>query len=68
MDADGARDTLHEGVHLGGHHLWRLRTEYRALLLATGVELSKSLCEHFTQSRSELFEVVAVTGIRTFDN
>ncbi len=37
-----------------------------SLLAASGVEMSKALCEHFTQSRSELFEVVAVTGIRTF--
>ncbi len=38
----------------------------KQLLEASGVELSKSLCEHFTQSRRELFEIVAVTGIRTF--
>ncbi|MGC4933711.1 nitrite reductase large subunit NirB [Gordonia sp. DT30] len=37
-----------------------------ALLAASGVAVSKSLCEHFSQSRAELFEVVAVTGIRTF--
>ncbi|NDZ94112.1 nitrite reductase large subunit [Streptomyces sp. SID6673] len=38
----------------------------KALLAASGVELSKALCEHFGQSRSELFEIVSVTGIRTF--
>ncbi|GAB88576.1 nitrite reductase large subunit NirB [Gordonia rhizosphera] len=38
----------------------------KQLLEASGVELSKSLCEHFEQSRRELFEIVAVTGIRTF--
>ena len=38
----------------------------KQLLAASGVELSKSLCDHFTQSRAELFEIVAVTGIRTF--
>ncbi|MDL9936789.1 nitrite reductase large subunit NirB [Gordonia sp. ABSL1-1] len=38
----------------------------KALLESSGVELSKSLCEHFAQSRAELFEIVAVTGIRTF--
>lgn len=36
------------------------------LLEAEGVEQSKALCEHFGQSRAELFEIVAVTGIRTF--
>ncbi|MDC5698032.1 nitrite reductase large subunit NirB [Intrasporangium calvum] len=38
----------------------------RKLLVESGVELSKALCEHFPQSRAELFEIVAATGIRTF--
>jgi nitrite reductase (NADH) large subunit len=38
----------------------------KALLEAEGVVQSKALCEHFTQSRSELFEIVAASGIRTF--
>ncbi len=38
----------------------------KQLLDAEGVEQSKSLCEHFTQSRAELFEIVTATGIRTF--
>ena len=38
----------------------------KQILAAQGVELSKALCEHFTQSRAELFQVVQVTGIRTF--
>ncbi|MEB3050963.1 nitrite reductase large subunit NirB [Mycolicibacter sp. MYC123] len=36
------------------------------LLIAEGVEQSKALCEHFEQSRAELFQIVQVTGIRTF--
>ncbi|OBA67451.1 nitrite reductase large subunit [Gordonia sp. 852002-10350_SCH5691597] len=36
------------------------------LLADSGVELSKALCAHFTQSRAELFSIVAATGIRTF--
>ena len=36
------------------------------LLEAEGVTVSKSLCEHFTQSRAELFELVQASGIRTF--
>ncbi|WP_034274978.1 nitrite reductase large subunit NirB [Haloechinothrix halophila] len=36
------------------------------LLTSCGVEVSKSLCEHFTQSRAELFEIIAATGITTF--
>ncbi len=38
------------------------------LLADSGVEISKSLCEHFSQSRSELFEIVQATGIRTFSD
>ncbi|MBY8864082.1 nitrite reductase (NAD(P)H), partial [Nocardia sp. CA2R105] len=32
----------------------------------SGVAMSTALCEHFGQSRAELFEIVQVTGIRTF--
>ena len=38
----------------------------KQLLEAEGVEQSKSLCEHFTQSRAELFEIISATSIRTF--
>jgi nitrite reductase (NADH) large subunit len=38
----------------------------KRLLEAEGVEQSKSLCEHFSTTRAELFQIVAVTGIRTF--
>ncbi|MDN6386141.1 MAG: nitrite reductase large subunit NirB [Corynebacterium sp.] len=36
------------------------------LLDAEGVELSKALCEHFPQSRAELFECAAASGLRDF--
>jgi nitrite reductase (NADH) large subunit len=36
------------------------------LLAAGGVVVSTALCEHFAQTRAELFEVVRATGIRTF--
>ncbi|SNR39508.1 nitrite reductase (NADH) large subunit [Haloechinothrix alba] len=36
------------------------------LLDSCGVEQSTAVCEHFPQSRSELFEIVAGTGIATF--
>jgi nitrite reductase (NADH) large subunit len=36
------------------------------LLAAQGVEVPKALCEHFSHSRSELFEIVQAGGIRTF--
>ncbi len=38
----------------------------KQLLEAQGVEQSKALCEHFSQSRAELFEIITATGTRTF--
>ncbi|WP_422742900.1 nitrite reductase large subunit NirB [Mycobacterium sp. WMMD1722] len=38
----------------------------KQLLDAEGVEQSKALCEHFGQSRAELFEIISATEIRTF--
>ncbi|QNG19398.1 nitrite reductase large subunit [Rhodococcus triatomae] len=38
----------------------------KQLLAASGVVMSKSLCEHFEQSRAELFEIVQATDTRTF--
>ncbi|WP_304940846.1 nitrite reductase large subunit NirB [Pseudonocardia sp. DSM 110487] len=38
----------------------------KKLLEQSGVEVSKALCEHFSVSRAELFEIVASTGVRTF--
>ncbi|MDT5097452.1 MAG: nitrite reductase large subunit [Mycobacterium sp.] len=38
----------------------------KQLLEAEGVEQSTALCEHFSQSRAELYEIVSVTSIRTF--
>lgn len=38
----------------------------KRLLEAQGVAMSKALCEHFDQTRAELFEIVAATGVRTF--
>lgn len=35
-------------------------------LTAAGIETSHALCEHFAMSRAQLFDVVRVTGIRTF--
>lgn len=38
----------------------------KKLLAESGVEQSTALCEHFGQSRAELFEIVRATGIGTF--
>jgi nitrite reductase (NADH) large subunit len=37
-----------------------------AELEAAGVEVSRALCEHFDRSRAQLFDIVRVSGIRTF--
>ena len=38
----------------------------KRLLEQSGVQMSKALCEHFEHSRAELFQIIQVTGIRTF--
>lgn len=37
-----------------------------AELAAAGVSVSNALCEHFDATRAQLFDIVRVTGIRTF--
>ncbi len=39
-----------------------------AELSANGVEVSKALCEHFDVSRAQLFDIVRISGIRTFSD
>ena len=38
----------------------------KTLLANEGVAVSTAVCEHFTHSRAELFQIVASTGIQTF--
>ncbi|MDF2704830.1 MAG: nitrite reductase large subunit [Nonomuraea muscovyensis] len=38
----------------------------KQLLERSGVEISKALCEHFTYSRAELFDIIRVRGVTTF--
>ncbi|MGH3736617.1 MAG: nitrite reductase large subunit NirB [Micromonosporaceae bacterium] len=38
----------------------------KSLLAESGVTVSKALCEHFGQSRQELYDIVHVRGIRSF--
>lgn len=38
----------------------------KQLLASSGVVMSKALCEHFEQSRAELFQIVQATDTRTF--
>ncbi|WP_233532824.1 nitrite reductase large subunit NirB [Antrihabitans sp. YC2-6] len=38
----------------------------KQLLASSGIVMSKALCEHFEQSRAELFQIVQATNTRTF--
>jgi nitrite reductase (NADH) large subunit len=38
----------------------------KTLLSESGVAVSSALCEHFIQTRAQLFDIVRVTGISTF--
>ncbi|WP_431872270.1 nitrite reductase large subunit NirB [Nocardiopsis eucommiae] len=38
----------------------------KRILAQSGIEQSRALCEHFTQSRAELVEIVRATGTSTF--
>ncbi|VBA41175.1 Nitrite reductase [NAD(P)H] [Mycobacterium innocens] len=65
--ADGASDvSAIKGATAAGTSCGSCVPMLKRLLTAQGVELSKALCEHFTQSRAELFQIVQAAGIRTF--
>ena len=65
--ADGAGDLAAiKGCTSAGTTCGGCLPSVRKLLVDSGVVLSTALCEHFAQSRADLFEVVAATGIRTF--
>ncbi|MFJ2576807.1 nitrite reductase large subunit NirB [Kitasatospora aureofaciens] len=49
-----------------GSCLKQLATVVTEELEAAGVSTSKGLCEHFTHTRAELYEIVRVTGITAF--
>ncbi|MFE3447232.1 nitrite reductase large subunit NirB [Nocardia sp. NPDC059180] len=60
-DIAGIKSCTNAGTSCGG-----CVPMIKKLLEQSGVEMSKALCEHFAQSRAELFDIVQVTGIRTF--
>ncbi|MBF6395454.1 nitrite reductase large subunit [Nocardia cyriacigeorgica] len=60
-DIPGVKSCTNAGTSCGG-----CVPMIKKLLEQSGVEMSKALCEHFEQSRAELFDIVQVTGIRTF--
>ncbi len=65
--ADGASDVpAIKGCTKAGTSCGGCVPMLKKLLEQSGVAMSKALCEHFEQSRAELFQIVQVTGIRTF--
>ncbi len=65
--ADGACDLAAlKGCTTAGTTCGGCLPSLKQLLAAAGVAMSTALCEHFSQSRRELFESVSATGIRTF--
>jgi nitrite reductase (NADH) large subunit len=73
------KGALRNAIAEGAHDVPALKARTRAgtscgscvpmlktLLAAEGVAVSTALCEHFTYSRQEVFQIVAGTGIRTF--
>ena len=56
-----------QGLHRSGH---LMRIMCAAVVTAAAppkaLKVAKALCEHFSQSRTELFEIVQASGVRTF--
>ena len=46
---------------------WSLRRVLNAELAKQGIEVNNNLCEHFAYSRQELFHLIRVEGIKTFE-
>jgi nitrite reductase (NADH) large subunit len=60
-DVAGIKGTTRAGTGCGS-----CLPTLKKLLAASGVTVSRALCEHFTLPRAELFEIVRAEGISTF--
>ncbi|MCL2932844.1 MAG: nitrite reductase large subunit NirB [Trichodesmium sp. MAG_R03] len=40
---------------------------FKAKMKEAGVQISNALCEHFDMTRQEMYQIIRVTGIRTFE-
>ncbi|SNR98128.1 nitrite reductase (NADH) large subunit [Streptosporangium subroseum] len=60
-DVAGIKDCTRAGTTCGS-----CLPMLKQILVKAGVEVSKSLCEHFAHSRAELFDIASVRGITTF--
>lgn len=77
---DVSKGDVVNAIHDGHHTVEALKTCTRAgtscgscigllsqILDAAGIEQSRALCEHFPQTRAELFQIAQSTDIRTFE-
>ncbi|MEV1204883.1 nitrite reductase large subunit NirB [Microbispora rosea] len=60
-DVQGVKDCTRAGTTCGS-----CVPMLKQILVKSGVDVGKALCEHFTHSRAELFDIVNVRGITTF--
>ncbi|TQS21566.1 nitrite reductase large subunit [Microbispora hainanensis] len=60
-DVQGVKDCTRAGTTCGS-----CVPMLKQILVKSGVDVGKALCEHFPHSRAELFDIVNVRGITTF--
>ncbi|MEV4457608.1 nitrite reductase large subunit NirB [Microbispora sp. NPDC049633] len=60
-DVQGIKDCTRAGTTCGS-----CVPMLKQILVKSGVDVGKALCEHFSHSRAELFDIVNVRGITTF--
>ncbi|MBX6386880.1 MAG: nitrite reductase large subunit [Microbispora sp.] len=60
-DVQGIKDCTRAGTTCGS-----CVPMLKQILVKSGVDVGKALCEHFAYSRAELFDIVSVRGITTF--
>ncbi|GGO23696.1 nitrite reductase large subunit NirB [Microbispora bryophytorum] len=60
-DVQGIKDCTRAGTTCGS-----CVPMLKQILVKSGVDVGKALCEHFAHSRAELFDIVNVRGITTF--
>ena len=63
---DGVKKATHAATGCGGCAAVA-NDIFEAALKDKGVEIDTSLCEHFSYSRTELFNIIKVTGAKTFN-
>jgi nitrite reductase (NADH) large subunit len=65
-DVTGIKKCTKAGTGCGGC-VPMLNDLLKATLKSAGMEVKKGLCEHFTYSRQELFDIIKTTGIQSYE-